>query len=282
MYLLLSRVVLLRVVNVRWLSGVWLAILITCPAIAHEFWIEPTQYQIKDNAELVAYLRNGENFDGSPSAYITPRTPRFDLITRGRVDPVVARLGDNPALKMRPLQAGLNIVVHQNVPSVISYTNWEKFQRFADHKDFPDMLARHRARSLPESKFREAYTRYSKSLIAVGDGSGNDQVTGLEIELVAMQNPYIDDVSDGIQLKAYYQNEPRANAQIELFEKSPAGEVDVTLHRTDDHGLVLLPVKPAHSYLVDMVVLREPSPALAEEKSVEWETLWASLTFAVP
>jgi len=66
MYLLLSRVVLLGVVNFRWLSGVWLAILITCPAVAHEFWIEPTQYQIKDNAELVAYLRNGENFDGSP------------------------------------------------------------------------------------------------------------------------------------------------------------------------------------------------------------------------
>lgn len=273
---------LLRFATVRWLSALGLAILITCPAMAHEFWIEPTQYQIKENAELVAYLRNGENFDGSPSAYITPRTPRFDLITRGRVDPVVARLGDNPALKMRPLQAGLNIVVHQNVPSVISYTNWEKFQRFADHKDFPDMLARHRARSLPESKFREAYTRYSKSLIAVGDGTGNDQVTGLEIELVAMQSPYVDDVSEGIQVQAYYQNAPRANAQIELFEKSLAGEVEVTLHRTDDQGQVLLPVKPAHSYLVDMVLLREPSPALAEEKSVEWETLWASLTFAVP
>lgn len=271
-----------RLANFKWLSVLWLATLMTSPAFAHEFWVEPTQYQVEESAEVEAYLRNGENFEGSTIAYLSSRTPRFDLVTKGNTDPVIARQGDNPALKMRPLQPGLNIVVHQRVASVISYTKWEKFQRFADHKDFPDVLARHRARLLSETKFREAYTRFSKSLVAVGDGVGNDQVTGLEIELVALQNPYIDDVTDGMKVKAYYQNEVRANAQIELFEKSPAGEVNVTLHRTDDQGMVVLPVKSTHSYLVDMVVLREPSKALADEKEVVWETVWASHTFAVP
>jgi len=66
---------------------------------------------------------------------------------------------------------------------------------------------------------------------------------------------------------AYYQNKIRPNAQIELYEKSADDEVAVTLHRTDDQGLVVLPVKPAHRYLVDMVVLREPSAELAKELS---------------
>ncbi len=265
----------------RWL-GVCLVTLFTFPVWSHEFWLEPTQYRVKDGDILEAYLRNGENFEGSASAYLTSRTPRFELVTNGRTDPVVARLGDNPALKMQPVQAGLNIVVHQSDASVITYTQWEKFQRFADHKDFPDVLARHRARSLSETRFSEAYSRYSKTLIAVGDGAGNDRATGLEIELVLLQNPYVEDISEGVMVKAYYQDEVRANAQIELFEKSPSDEVTVTLHRTDDNGTVLLPVKPLHRYLVDMVVLREPADALAKEKSVVWETLWASLTFAVP
>lgn len=256
--------------------------LVTSTVFAHEFWIEPTKYQIATNAELVAYLRNGENFKGSPSAYLSSRTPRFELVTNGRTDPVIARLGDNPALKMEPLQAGLNIVVHQRDSSVISYASWEKFQRFADHKDFPDILKRHRARGLPESQFREAYSRYSKSLIAVGDAEGNDQVTGLVIELVALQNPYVDNISRGLQVQAYYQNLVRPNAQIELFEKAHNGDVKVSLHRTDDLGIVMLPVKPSHSYLVDMVVLREPSAELAKDKAVVWESLWASLTFSVP
>lgn len=276
------KLLFVRFFGFKWWAGVWLATLMTGPVVAHEFWIEPVQYQVGESAELEAYLRNGENFEGFASAYVPQRTPRFELVTKGRTDPVVSRLGDNPALKMQPLQAGLNIVVHQSAVSVISYPNWEKFQRFADHKDFPDVLARHRARSLPEAEFREAYTRYSKSLIAVGDGVGSDQLTGLEIELVSLQNPYIDDVTGGITFKAYYQGEVRANGQIELFEKSPVGEVSVTLYRTDDQGIVVLPVKSAHSYLVDMVVLREPSQALAEEKKAVWETLWASLTFAVP
>jgi len=158
----------LRVTAIKCLTGSILALLMNNSAIAHEFWIEPVQYQVEENSVLEAHLRNGENFAGSSVAHLTSQTTRFDVVTGERTDPVIARLGDNPALKMQSLQAGLNIVVHQTTDSVISYAKWDKFQRFADHKDFPDILARHRDRSLPETQFREAYTRYSKSLIAVG------------------------------------------------------------------------------------------------------------------
>jgi cobalt/nickel transport protein len=33
--------------------------------------------------------------------------------------------------------------------------------------------------------------------------------------------------------------------------------------------------------LLDHVVLREPSPELAEKTGAVWETLWAALTFEV-
>ncbi len=259
-----------------------LTLFMTGSAISHEFWIEPAHYQVEKEAELEAYLRNGENFSGSTMAYITPQTGRFDLVTGDIVSPVVARLGDNPALKMQSVQEGLHVVVHQSSASVITYSKWEKFQRFADHKDFPNILERHRKRRLPETQFREVYTRFSKSLIAVGSGAGSDSQTGLVVELVALQNPYTDQLNGSLEVTAYYQSKERANAQIELYEKSPSGEVTVTLHRTDDQGIVELPVKPSHSYLVDMVVLREPSAELSEQKRAVWETLWASLTFAVP
>lgn len=275
-----SRIVSIKAC--RWLCIVLLFWIAKNPAIAHEFWLEPSHYRVDQESVIEAYLRNGEEFSGSAMPYLKATTRRFELLSAGRVDSVVARIGDSPALKMQAVQSGLNVVVHQSSTSIITYNKWDKFQRFAEHKDFPDILARHRARSLPEKDFKEAYTRYSKSLIAVGHGKGSDRQAGLEIELVAQHNPYVDDLSGGVRIVGYYQNKIRPNAQIELFEKSPAGDVTVTLHRTDDQGLVTLPVKPSHSYLVDMVVLREPAKALFKKKEAVWETLWATLTFAVP
>ena len=67
---------------------------------------------------------------------------------------------------------------------------------------------------------------------------------------------------------------------MELFDRGPDGSVDVRLYRTDAEGRAVLDVAPGHAYLVDHVVMREVEPA--DETGSVWESLWASLTFAVP
>ena len=51
---------------------------------------------------------------------------------------------------------------------------------------------------------------------------------------------------------------------------------------TDSEGRVTVPVKSGHRYMLDAVVLREPSANLAEATGAVWESLWANLTFEVP
>jgi len=178
---------------------------------------------------------------------------------------------------------GLHIVAYQSTVATITYNTWEKFQKFVDHKDFGDVRTTHDARGLPEEGFKEAYTRYSKSLIGVGPAAGADTRMGLETEIVALSNPYVDDLSDGMRVQVFYGQEPRANVQVEVFEK-PAEDtaVNVFTLMTDANGVATIPVKPSMTYQLDAVVLREPSAALAAERSVAWETLWANLTFRTP
>ncbi len=78
-----------------------------------------------------------------------------------------------------------------------------------------------------------------------------------------------------------FRRRPRADAQVELFDKAPDGAVRLTLHRTDPQGRVALPVEPGHTYMVNAVALRAPDQRHARHRAV-WETLWANLTFAVP
>lgn len=251
------------------------------PAAAHEFWISPDDYTIEPQDQLVAELRVGENFTGGASPYLPSRFARFDLVFDDQVQPVEGRIGDRPALDNPAPAQGLITVVHQTNNTMLTYRDWEKFQNFVRHKDFAGALEQHAARGLPTTGFREVYSRFGKSLIAVGDGAGSDREVGLLTEIVALANPYTDDMRGGLAVLVLYQGAPRADAQVELFSKSPQGTVGITLHRTDAAGRVTLPVQPGHEYLADAVVLRPVEPQGGDRDPV-WESLWASLTFMVP
>lgn len=247
---------------------------------AHEFWIEPDSYRVDPGGEMTARLRVGEEFAGAEQTYLPRNFERFDMRCDGTTRAVPGRAGDRPALRVDAPDAGLCVIIHQTRDYTLTYREWQKFVNFVEHKDFEGVLEDHAARGLPDTDFVERYSRYAKSLIAVGAGSGADSEVGLLTEIVAEANPYTDDPEAGLPVRVLYDGTPRGDAQVELFAKAPGGQVDVTLHRTDAEGRVILPVQPGYTYLADAVLLRPLTPE--EEGDPVWESLWASLTFAVP
>lgn len=255
---------------------------IALPAFAHEFWLEPQDFQPETDATLQVKLHNGQEFKGIEIGYFDKRVETFDWIQNEVRSPVQSRAGDFPAMTMPVAQDGLMVLIYESTNSTVQYNAWEKFAAFAKHKDFPDAEARHIERNLSMERFSEVYTRYCKSLIGVGDAAGQDTATDLETEFVALNNPYTDDLSAGFSVQLLYQGAPRINAQIEVFERNPDGAVAISYLRTDQRGQAVIPVQAGHTYLLDAVVLREPQEDIATELNVVWETLWASMTFSVP
>lgn len=262
-----------------------LSLVLAClalPAWAHEFWIAPKAYMVEPGDVIEAHLRNGEMFKGGAFSYLPRKFRRFDVIRDGVARPVEGRPGDMPAVTMPAGEAGLLTLVHVTTDSFITYKKWEKFESFLRHKDAAWVLEEHAARGLGQDEVRERYSRYVKSLIAVGDGAGSDAAAGLETEIVALANPYTDDLSSGLPVRVLYQGAIRPAAQVELFVRAPDGSVTVSTHRADADGVALLPVKPGHEYLADHVVLRPLDPDAEDSDGATWESLWAALTFKVP
>jgi hypothetical protein len=256
--------------------------LLAAPVAAHEFWIEPTEYQVSPESSLEANIVNGQEFAGAKLAYLPQRFVNFMLFSGEGSARVEGRPGDIPALQQDPVSEGLNVAAYQANNATVDYEDWEKFQKFVDHKDFGDVLSMHEARGISVNGFKEIYSRHSKTLFGVGHSEGSDRRVGLETEIVALTNPYTDDLAGGFRVQVYYRNDLRADTQVEVFEKAPDGRVAIALYRTNAQGIAVFPVRPDHRYMVDAVVLREPNIELMETSGAVWETLWANLTFAVP
>ncbi len=251
-------------------------------AEGHEFWIDPHSFSVAPGDNIVADIRVGEAYEGSAYSFFPKNFRQFGLVQGADTVPVEGRLGDRPALNQTPPGEGLLVVLHETADNKLTYSEFPKFEKFVTHKDARWTLETHADRGFPTEGFAEAYSRYAKSLIAVGHGRGRDRVLGLVTEFVAEANPYTDDLTDGLPVALFYQGEPRSDAQVEVFEKAPDGAVEVFLVRTDQDGRAVVPVKPGHRYMLDAVVLREPEQALADAGGVIWESLWANLTFEVP
>lgn len=262
-------------------TSLFLACLATT-AKGHEFWIDPVSHHVATGAPVIAAIRVGQEYKGSSYSFVPSNFRRFDVGFGGEVAPVEGVLGDRPAANVPTSEDGLMVLIHATTDTTLGWSEWEKFVKFVEHKDAAWVLEAHGARGLGEEDRRELYSRYAKSLVAVGSGEGADFEAGLLTEIVALENPYTDNMADGIDVRVLYEGAPRAETQVEVFEKAADESVKIFTVRTDVDGAATVPVKPGYRYMLDAVVLREPSAEVAAEKNVQWESLWANLTFEVP
>ncbi len=251
------------------------------PLTAHEFWVDPIEFQVEKDAPVAADLRNGELFEGTRQSFFEDRNTRAEAVMGDDIAPITGRMGDRPALQLpAPGRDGLLILLHETTASRLTYKTWEKFMKFAAHKDFPHAAPIHEERGWAKEDFVEVYTRHSKALIAVGDGAGADRAFGLATEFVALENPYAPDFDGTLDVALLFEGAPRADAQIEVYERTPDDEVTLTVIRTDADGHAAVPTTQGMEYLLDAVVLRPLAGATTVENGPVWETLWAAMTFA--
>ena len=259
-----------------------LSLLISAPVYAHEFWISPVNYEVAPDEPIEAHFRVGQGFSGSSHSFLTRYATRHGVVHLGQNIDITARNGDRPAFQHPGLPNGLAVLVHETTDSMLTYKDYEKFVAFVEHKDFVGQPETHLARGLPEVGFVESYRRFAKSLVSVGDGAGQDGPVGLDIEIVALANPYTDDLSNGMQVRVLMAGQPRADVQVEVFQRAIGTKdtAEITLYRTNSDGIATFPVAAGQEYMIDNVALIPVEPEV--QGNPVWHSLWANLTFNVP
>jgi uncharacterized GH25 family protein len=252
---------------------------LAAPALqAHNFWIEPSAFTPAPGQRVAVRLRVGQELQGDP----VPRDPglmkRFVTIGPNGAEVTVPGVPNTEPAGFLALQApGLYTIVYESGRSAVELEA-AKFETYLKEEGLETVSARRARQGKTAAPAREVFSRSAKALVAVGDGSGPgfDRVVGQRLELVAEKNPYALANGGELPVRLLYQGKPLAGALVMVLQRGRPGAVAAV--RSDARGRATLKLDRPGLWLIKAVHMI-PAPA---DAGADWESFWASLTFALP
>jgi hypothetical protein len=256
-------------------------------ALAHEFWLTPSTYAAAPGSTLSIGAFVGTGFRGEGLPYSARRVVRFLLLGAARLD--LAPLGRNGELAYATLpipdDRGLLVGYESSFASItLDPAAFDAYLALEGLDGPRDERAKLGAIRPPG---RERYARCAKTWIGGADPARASQVAGLTLEVVPLDDPM---AGGDLPVRVLYAKEPLAGALVRAWRQplaggtAPAGaasrdSVGVRCEgRTDAEGVVRLPLEGAGEWLVSTVHM----VACPEPETADWQSYWASYTFARP
>ena len=246
--------------------------------LSHEFWIDPTNYHLSNNEKAIANIFIGENFEGSPIPFTKEYFKIAFLHSKNNKSKIKGRLGDIPALNIKKVSKGLNVIQIESVTKYVEYKELVKFEVFTREKGYPNLAIKHKENNYPDNFF-ESYKRYAKSLISLDNFNGNDVDTNMELELMFLDNP-IKNLNQSKRILLEYKNKKLSDHKVSIMSLNN-GYFKKEYVRTNDSGYFDFFFKEDTEYLIESVVIIKGSNK-KKDNYAKWHSLWTSYTLKTP
>jgi hypothetical protein len=168
-----------------WFFAAALLFAVCRSASAHEFWVEPSEFNPASGARVDVRLCVGDGFEGWTLPRNEQRIERFAAIGAHTEEPLLGLDGADPAGVARLETPGRHILAFESKYS-LSKMQAEEFSAYLKEKGLERILAQRAQRGETQFVARDAYTRHAKALIRVGDSREGtaDRAIGLRLELI--------------------------------------------------------------------------------------------------
>ena len=271
--------------RIMWLLAVTTVAVFPGSAEAHQSWLAPSTYRAQAGDTVIITCFVGTGFRGELKPYATTRTLKLSLQGKKLIDLRPGAMnGDLTMSRFVTADDGGGLVSYQStfVPIELEAAEFDRYLAL----EGLDVPLRARAdMGANAGPGRERYARCSKTWIGGRDLGRLTKPVGLPLELVPLGDP---EASSSLRVRLLYQGKPLPGALVKAWNRplahgtSPedaatrdsigvAGQA-----RTDSEGIAVLPVDHPGEWMVNavhMIPCRDRTVA-------DWESLWASLTFA--
>ena len=244
------------------------------PVLAHDFWIEPSSYQVPAGGKVTIRFRVGEHFRGDPLPLDPQRVVVFSHFGPKTEAPVKGVPGLDPAGVVTLDEPGLHLIAYRSTSSPVTLDPQE-FEAYLRAEGLERIIEERSRRNERGARGRELYSRCVKSLLRAGSSgeeAGFDRVLGFPVELVAKLNPYGLKAGDELPVRVLRQGEPLAGALVTAY---PHGEPSRPVRgRSDEDGRVELRLPRPGPWLIKTVHMER----IEDGEKADWQSWWASLT----
>jgi uncharacterized GH25 family protein len=259
-----------------------LTVVICLSLTSHELFLKTDAYFLSPGQASELYLFNG-TFDTSEN-----------VITRDRiVDATIVgpdyeiKLGsedyydkDNATfLRFKAGKEGTYTAGVSTAAKVLEMTA-EKFNEYLEHEGLEGTIAERKNEGSYGNGAKEKYSKHVKALLQVGAEKTQEyaKVFGYPIEFIPVVNPYRIEAGQPVAFKLLRDGKPLANHMVHYSTSMPGKDAhdNEISTKTDDNGIVTMTPNQSGNWYVATIHMEK-----SNEKGLDYESNWATLTFGV-
>ena len=252
----------------------------------HDLFLKPEAFLLAPNSEVQLRVLNG-TFTTSEASVTRERLRDLTLagpsgLTRADTNAWEAA-GKESHWKIRVADPGTYVAGASLFPRVLRLSA-KGFNGYLAEDGLTDVLAERRQTKALDHPARERYSKHVKAIVSVEGANSSSSDTafrtqfGYPAELVPIDNPYRVSSGATLRVRALVDGAPVAN-QIVLAggHTSQGVKIAERMMRTDAGGVARVTLRSPGVWYVKFIRMRRVEPA----DSVDYESKWATLTFAV-
>jgi len=255
-------------------------------AIAHDFWIQPSDYWVDPMTPVSFSLQVGHGPFRQRSPITSGRIARFEQISMdaSRIDlrdrlQLGGQADDGHIAFSKP---GTYVLVMETDARAQSHLPAIRFNDYLKVEGLTPALEQRERTNRTGADGSENYSRRAKSLVQVGppDAASHAQVTeplGLLLEIVPEQNPYALPQTATLPVRVIYEGRPLAGALIKLTNLEH-DEAPFEMHLTDREGRARFSMPTQGDWLLNVIWTQ----VLPDTRETDFETVFSSLSFGFP
>lgn len=252
-------------------------LLFTRTARAHDFWIAPGQFRVARGETVALSLRHGVEYEGEIARRDDFFIEKFVLMGPGGTESVPGQDRQELAGHVTLAKDGIYQVAYRGKRLPLRMEA-AKFEAYLKEEGLEHVSRLRAERQETDKGVFEVYSRCAKTLLKAGDGAreGHDRIAGLRLEIVPETNPYLVAAGASLTFRVLFEGKPLEKGLV--IARSRAEPKHTVAARTDAEGRVRLTLDRPGEWLVKCTHMI----AAPKDINMDWESLWASITFELP
>jgi uncharacterized GH25 family protein len=255
-----------------------LVFITTLVVYPQELWVQSKKFGYALNEEMIVSFLVGDDFDGEPWDLRKNKIEKLELSHLAKT--VDLRLQVKPEakekLKYKFVEAGTYLLSMQSSSAVMEMSA-EKFNDYLKENSLDNVLEiRTKMNNLDKSS-KEFYSHHVKLLVQAGTKTDDTykKKTGMRIEIIPKQNPYLLKSGDYLQCLVLFDGKPSAHQMVKVWNKIGTTTFQQNNY-TENDGTLKFPISSKGPWMVSTVIMI-PS----EKPGVDWQSFSSSLVFGI-